>query len=298
MIIHPIQMMIIGAQKAGTSSLLRYIAQHPEICTHNQREFHYFADDLEYAKGYSSAFRRYFKWEQLDGQVLLAKNAGLMYLSEAMRRVRDHNPDIHLVLSLRHPVDRAYSAYWFARRRGLEDLDTFEAAIKADPSRFGNDLSKQRLCAYLEKSVYVKYLIELFGLFHKEQIHVFLLEDIKQDPIGVCQTLYRLYDEIDSAFTPQTDRRHNVAAQARSEALARLMWSKETFSGFKYMLRRILPGWVVDRIRKALVHINQKDFVPPPMNPETRIELINYFKPFNAQLSELLGRDLSHWDVL
>jgi len=41
---------------------------------------------------------------------------------------------------------------------------------------------------------------------------------------------------------------------------------------------------------------NEREFAPPPINPSTKETLIEYFKPYNEQLSELLDRDLSHWN--
>lgn len=56
----PIDLMIIGAQKAATSSLHHYLAQHPNICTHSQREMTYFIDDNEYQQDYRDIYKRYF----------------------------------------------------------------------------------------------------------------------------------------------------------------------------------------------------------------------------------------------
>ena len=62
------------------------------------------------------------------------------------------------------------------------------------------------------------------------------------------------------------------------------------------MLRRLLPDRLADGARDAIQRLNEKEFKPPPMRPETRDELLDYFRPGNAQLGELLGRDLSPWN--
>ncbi|MDE0685767.1 MAG: hypothetical protein OXI63_22795, partial [Candidatus Poribacteria bacterium] len=73
-----IQLMIVGAQKAGTSSLLRYLAQHPDIHTHAQPEMTFFLQDREYSRGYQWASAKYFAGEYDHAEVadkrLLAKN--------------------------------------------------------------------------------------------------------------------------------------------------------------------------------------------------------------------------------
>ena len=56
----PVDAVIVGAQKAGTSSLLRYLDQHPSIAAHRRAEFSYFVDEADYAAGYDESWQRYF----------------------------------------------------------------------------------------------------------------------------------------------------------------------------------------------------------------------------------------------
>lgn len=286
-----IDVLIIGAMKAGTSSLQYYLGQHPEICTHEQLEMTFFVTDSEYDTGYDRAFGRYFPCEASANSTILAKSAGLMYIPTALQRVRRHNSDIHLIVVLRNPVDRAYSAYWYARRRGWEDIKSFEEAIAAGPGRFRNDSLRQRSCSYLDRSMYVKHLSVVFEYFDTDQICVLLLEDLKENTHRVCQDLYEWID-VDNTFIPNTDRR-NTAATARSEELARLMSSA---SGIKWVFRRLLPDHVVDQMKMFLRRLNEQDFSAPAMPPDTRNRLMEYFAPYNEELEEMLGRNLDHWN--
>ena len=130
----PIQLMIVGTQKSGTSSLLRYLAQHPDIHTHSQSEMTFFLQDHEYTRGYESAYAKYFA-QCSENCKLIAKNVMVMYSHDIMQRIYQHNPKIHLVVLLREPVARAYSAYWWARRRGWENITSFEEALAAEQHR-------------------------------------------------------------------------------------------------------------------------------------------------------------------
>jgi hypothetical protein len=288
----PIQMMIAGAQKAGTSSLVRYLGQHPQVCSFPHREFSYFVNDGEYVKGYEQIFHTYFGNRCSAGMAIVAKSVGIMYLPEAVHRLYAHNPDVDLVFLLRNPVDRAYSAYWYARRMGWEPLDSFEEALKAGTERFQGNWLQERGCMYHQRGKYAEYLPLFFEMFGREQIHIYLLEDLKADTKGLCRHLYQVLG-IDPSFTPDVTRRHNRAAAARSQWLARLMASD---SGMRSGLRRLLPRRVRYRVRHVARRLNERVLSPPPMDPETRMDLIDYFRPFNAQLGELLHRDLSHWD--
>ena len=83
-----IDMIIVGAAKSGTTSLLRYLGQHPEVCPQREPEFAYFVLDGQYARGYESAFDRYFGGCGRATKVV-AKNVGLMYLRAARRPEMD-----------------------------------------------------------------------------------------------------------------------------------------------------------------------------------------------------------------
>lgn len=291
---HPIQLIIAGAQKAGTTSLKEYLGQHPAICTHEQREMTYFVRDEQYEQGYRQAWRRYFGCSQAE-QVIVAKSVEVMYISQAMKRLKAHNANVQIVLSLRNPVDRAYSAYWYARRRGWENIESFEDAIHSDPARFNDEITRQS-CAYLDRSRYIEHIFTLLEYFKREQLHIFLLEDLKRCPRRVLRTLFSLFENLDADFLPNLEREHNTASLPRSVLFAQFTSSPDTLPYAKRVIRRVLPGKWIYHIKNLLQRVNEYDFTPPPMNPETRVHLIEYFKPYNARLSTFLERDLSHWE--
>lgn len=286
-----IKSMIIGAAKAGTSSLLHYLAQHPNICTHPQREMNFFILTHEYQLGYSKIFPTYFS-SCHTADLLLAKSAGLMYRRDAILRLQEHNPEVCLILILRHPLERTYSSFWFAKRRGWEMARTFEEALVSKNSRLQTEWLREDDCVYLEQSRYVDYLPFIFEIFEREQVHIYLMEDFKKDTVRICQELYKHFG-INAEFTPDIKLRHNSSAKARSESVARLM---EAPSPGKKLVRAMLPSKLRWRIRQRLASINEKPFLPPPMKPETKKELLAYFDPYNRQLADLLQRDLSSWD--
>lgn len=291
-----IALLIAGAAKAGTTSLLYYLGQHPGVCVHRQREMAYFANESIFHQGFERALARYYDCEPGRRPLLFAKSVMVLYLPAAMARLKAHSPDVQLVLSLRHPVERAYSDYWYARRRGWEDAPTFEAALAADPTRFGADELRRLSCAYLLRSSYAVHLQNLFACFRREQVQVFLLEEIQSDPAAVCHQIFGRFASLDDRFTPRFDHQRNRAALPRSRSLATIAASGRGFPLAKRLARRLLSDGLVDKARDALQRFNEKDFTPPPMKPETRSQLLDYFRPLNEQLSELIGRDVSPWN--
>lgn len=286
--------MIAGAQKAATSSWLQYLAQHPDIETHRQREMSYFANEEEFAAGYEHAQLRYFGETRPDS-TLIAKSAGLMYVPEAVSRLYAHNPQMLLVVSLRNPVSRAYSAYWYARRHGIETLASFEEALAAEPQRLAEGFQKHRLVIYVRKGEYIRYIRDLYQRFSPEQVFLVLVEDLRENPGCTVQRIYQALPGLDSSFQPDISERHNESARPRSQLLARLLWSPSSSSGAKRVIRRLLPAGSRDRLQSRLAQLNEQDFQPPPMSPQTRAALSEHFRPYNQELAELLQRDLSHW---
>ena len=302
-----IQLMIVGAQKAGTSSLLRYLAQHPDIRTHAQPEMTFFLQNREYSRGYEWAFAKYFAGERSDSEIetkqLIAKNVMVMHSPEIMQRIYEHNPDIHLVVLLREPVARAYSAYWWARRRGWENIKTYEEALAAEDARIKEDWFKWRQCAYQYNSIYYPHVKNLITQFGSNRVHCILTDDLKEDAAAVCQQLF-YHIGVPTDFTPVIDERHNQAALPRSERFNFLFTQfLASHNPLRRIIRKLVPDATAYKLRKAILDWNDKpqknmESVPPPLNPEIRERQMVYFKPFNDQLAELLDRNLSSWDSI
>ncbi len=286
--------MIVGSQKSGTSSLLRYLAQHPDIYTHPQPEMTYFLQDHEYERGYEWAYSKYFSKCRNEKQ-LIAKNVMVMCSQEKMQRIYQHNPKMHIVVLLREPVSRAYSGYWWARRRGWEKIKSFEEALSVEETRLNENWFKWRLCAYKYNSTYYPHVKNMINQFGEDQVHCILTDELKNNAEKLCQRLFKLL-HLDEDFTPKIQQHYNQAAAPRSEKFGFLFTQfLASRNPLRRAIRKLVPDATAYKFRKAILNFNEKPFTPPPMNPNTHDELTQYFKPFNEQLAELLGQDLSHW---
>ena len=300
-----IQLMIVGAQKSGTSSLLRYLAQHPDIHTHAQSEITFFLQEREYTRGYEWAFAKYFVGEDSHDEIkdthLIAKNVMVMHSPEVMQRINEHNPEMHLVVLLREPVARAYSAYWWARRRGWENIKTYEEALVAEEARLNEDWFKWRQCAYQYNSIYHPHVKNLITQFGSSRVHCLLTDDLKENAEAVCQQLFN-HIGIRADFKPSIGERHNQATMPRSEGFNFLFTQfLASHNPLRKAIRKLVPDATAYKLRKAVLDWNDKpqtdtNWTPPPLNPQTRERQMTYFAPFNEQLAELLGRDLSSWN--
>lgn len=287
----PLRMMIVGAPKAATTSLKDYLGQHPGICTHLQRELEFFAGDEVYRSGFEHVLRVYFP-DARPGAVLVGKSVAMMYSAQALERLQRHNPEIQVVVALRNPAERAYSEYWYARRRGWETMPSFEAAIRAGGERFAGDAPRAWRCAYLQRSAYAPYLADIYERFGRDRVHVILAEDLRTRSAEIVQALYRALPGLDPDFAPRVALERNSAAMPRWGAVLRLTSSRTALSGVRRLLRHVMSERARHDLREALRRANERDFIPPPMRPETRAELAVHFAPLNRQLRELIGRDV------
>jgi len=287
----PIDVMIIGVEKAGTTSLLRYLGEHPSVATHEAMEFPYFVRNDLYAKGYEALYAEYFT-KNSNEYLLLAKNVGCIYWPSGPERLKLHNPDMKLIVVLRHPVDRAYSAYWYAVQKGREDLETFKEAIDLEPARLSSgDDYHIRYHAYLQRGLYAKQLGALLEIFPKEQVQVVILEEFKKNPKVVLNDIFNFMG-LSSAIV-NTGQRHNETSGESNKLLSMFMHKNKIL---RDVVKRILPGSVARKIKLLLSESRtRKKSSLPPMSICTRERLQEYYDSDVNQLETILGRKMDIW---
>jgi hypothetical protein len=141
--------LLVGAQRAGTTSLFYSLRRHPHVARPATKEVHFFDD--QYWRGVDW-YRSFFatsaerRLARLRGGDLVAGEATPYYLFHPAvpERVAATIPSVRLVVLLRNPVDRAYSHYRKMRRMSLERL-SFEDALDAEEERLAGE--EERLLA-------------------------------------------------------------------------------------------------------------------------------------------------------
>jgi hypothetical protein len=204
---------IIGAQRAGTTSLFDYLGRHPDVASPTavaediawSKEVHFFDD--RFARGldwYRSLFplavrRRYAR---ARGRDLVAAEATPYYLFHPFvpERIAATLPDVRLIALLRDPIERAYSHYQLAHRKGREQL-SFEEALAAEPERIAEDephlgdptyrSRHHRHHSYLARGLYAEQLERWFAHFPREQMLIIRSEEFLAKP---AETYERVLD--------------------------------------------------------------------------------------------------------
>ncbi|TQS45777.1 sulfotransferase domain-containing protein [Cryptosporangium phraense] len=258
--------LIIGTKRGGTTSVWNWLVRHPNVAPmfpalQQIKSPHYF--DVHYQRG-ERWYRSHFPTEaaleraaQRTGIRPLTGEASPYYLFHplAPERVQHTVPKARLIVLLRNPVDRAYSNYWERRGSNAEPLPTFEAAIDAEEERLAGETER-----ILTEPGYRSYHHDWHSYLARgryvEQLTGWL------DRFGRDQVLVLPFDDL--------RRDANGAYRVVQEFLS-------------------LP--VVEPPR--LAHHNKLPV--PPMAPATRARLVEYFRPWNARLTELLETPFD-WD--
>ena len=309
---------VIGAAKSGTTSLHRYLDQHPAISMSSVKEPNFFAflegvpafagprnlersmflgDRLTREKyGFSivtwEAYERLFA-SAAPGALRGESSVSYMYYPEAAQRIRRYVPAAKFLAILRHPVDRAYSKYLQFRRDGVEPFARFEDAIAAEPERIRARWSPTWF--YLDRGYYHRQLSAYVELFGREHLHVSLYEDFARDPQGVLDGIFRFLDL--DPVTVCSGRRYNVS---RDVHVPRLVWLHDLVvrSNLASRLMRRLPHQFVRTVTplaRRLVFRKADTLDYTPLSPLLRTELTSRFRDDILRLQGLIGRDLSHW---
>lgn len=273
-----------GAAKAGTTTLWELLRAHPQVYMPPVKEVNFFVSDVWYARD-----QKGWDWYQSlfppHPGVLAYGEASVNYLvrPESAGLIAERLPDVQLLFILRHPADRLYSHYWFAIQEGF-DLPPFE------------DLYAQRL-AYWDEiasgSRYELHLPRFLEHFPREQVHVFLFDDLKADPSTLAKRLYQAVG-VEASFCPP-----NLSERANPTGRVRRTWlQKWVIAVEKATFNLDLPDGLrrpLSTIRRRLRQSNLEPAAVPGFDPALRRTIQAEFGPTVDYVEQLLERRLDRW---
>jgi len=266
---NPPSFMIIGAQKAGTTSLYHYLNLHPDLVGSEPKEIHYFDKWINYGyplKWYESHFKFLFPANKL----FFEATPNYIYFESVARYIQQHYPGIKLILILRNPVDRAYSAWnmyyelfksgidFIARKgkspdkpnytfeyliKGKKRFPTFREAIEIELDLSKNNISEP---AILRRGIYVEQIKAYLKYFKLEQMLI----------IGFHELVDNVQQVLDKVYQFLSIEGHTLH-------------------------------------KKSIVAKNKRSY-EQQLSKHDRIFLDNYYSAFNQELIRLIKKEL-HW---
>jgi hypothetical protein len=255
------EFMLVGAQRAGTTTIHRALQAHPAtVIPAFHKGVNYF--DVAYYRS-MSWYRGHFPVRAVaerrtagvpGGPRTFESSGYYMFHPCAPERIRRDLPEMKLLVLLRDPVERAWSQHRHEVTGGFEREESFERALELEPERLAGEAEKMiadpryasfshRHHSYVTRSQYVDQVRRLFDLFGRDQVLVVESETFAAEP-------HRTYDQILDflglpAFQPRAFGRWNARAK------------------------------------------------PQPLAESTRRRLEAHFEPYDTALAELLDRPLA-----
>lgn len=291
---------LIGAAKAGTSSIYNYLWQHPDVYMSPNKEPNFFVLDGEPARfagpgddivNIRSVHAR-DEYEALFADRTTEKMMGEAsppYLRSeiAAECISKLIPTAKLIAVLRNPIDRAFSCFQHAVRDNRETKSTFIEALACEAGRI--EANWENLWYYTEGGLYHKQLQYYYSRFPSDQIAVYLYDDFAAEPQMIMQSMFDFLGV--DAFEPDMSVHYNVSGQARSQNVQKFLVRSNPF---KDLLKPFIPSYLRQRLINQVMSLNV-DRSTPEMSEEDRRYLIGVFHDDVMRLQDLLQRDLSGW---
>jgi len=206
--------LIIGAQKAGTSSLYHYLIQHPQVHKSLKKEVHYFDGGLKENKytflqgenWYRSHFPLQSDMEKND----ICIDATPMYLFNplAPERIKNLLHKAKLIILLRNPVERAISHYFHVQRHGFEELSINDALAqeesRLESAKRHKNYKEQsfRLYSYQERGLYLAQIKRYQALFNEDQLLILSSDELFQKPKETLKQVFNFLEIKNNYLVP------------------------------------------------------------------------------------------------
>jgi hypothetical protein len=271
-------LVVIGAQKCGTSSLHRYLDLHPEIEMSRAKELDFFLADRNLSRGvdwYAGQFsgRTPVRGESSPNYTNLPASAGVAERMSALIG------DARLIYLVRDPIERALSHYVHAVSLGRERRSVDEAL--SDPES-----------SYVRRSLYRTQLEPFVVRFGIERLLVASQEDLLASRESTLRRVFAFLGVDESFTSPEFERRWEVSAG--KDRKFRLAYRISRRIGDKDFWGRLPPGlrWRLERVASGRVG---KRVRPPELSDRVRAELARRFAPEVEDLRRLTGGGPAGW---
>ena len=270
--------LVIGAMKAGTTSLHRELGTHPDVFMSERKELHFFVAEKNWGRG-TTWYEEHFAGA--EGHRAIGECSPSYSQADVFEGVADRVvatlPDVRIVYLLREPVDRMRSMYVHQVAAGREQRP-IEIALRDDPH-------------YLHSSRYAWQLEHYLRVVPTNRIHIATFEGLRDDRAAVMRAMHHFL-----GVRPTAIDHPPVHAGAASDRRARrpIAGSLAHVPGYRSIVDRVPP-----RLRRAGNRVLRARQTPEAtMSPALRAELVDRLRPDVERLRELLGTGAPHWDLL
>lgn len=316
MTMHHPNFFMVGVVKGGTTSLHKYLDQHPQIYMSPVKETNYFSrndiDPSKFSKAYAhdvnvdlkkflasdmrtsihiahvtneEDYHQLFKNVNSEIAIGEASNSYILYPT-APRLIHETYPNAKIIMMLRNPVKRAYSQYVMNLRLGKTLEKDFIKEIENDDQAVNKGWGANH--QYLSIGLYYEQVKRFYDIFPKDQILICWYDEYKKDSQKVVRSIYRFLG-VDENYQVDTTEKLNTAGVPK---FAKLNYFINQLGVVSWAKRNFPRSWR-DPFKKLMY--SSEEVAIPKMTTAEKQYLINYYKEDVLKLSKLVDKDLSHW---
>jgi hypothetical protein len=291
---------IVGAARSGTTSLDRYLSQHPEIYMAPRKEVNFFTADHFPRSGPGD--------ERINREVIRDKNqyaqlfagaAGEKAIGESSvfylcypgtaERIAQAVPNAKIIMVLRDPVDRSYSAYLHLVRNGREHLGFAEALSREEERR---QKGFEPMWWYKELGLYYKQVKHYLDVFGPLRVKVLLYDELFANPVQVLRDVF-VFLEVKKDIVIDTSLHYNPGGVPKSWKLYTLL---DNFITEPSILEKCIKSLVPMHLRAGWANKAMSMLLRSvPIDPQIHAQLKEYFAQDVRKLEDLLQCDLCYW---
>lgn len=279
--------LLVSAPKSGSTSVAKYLNDHPEIFIPENKElFYLIADTIKKTSKidplYDSIFNKAILEKEAYDTLFRSHNSKikgeatvhyLYHFKEVISKTKKEYGDIKIIILLRNPTERAFSNYNYLKK---EQIITFEKALELEETRRERGYNSfwyfKSLGNYFKA---VKAYTQNFSC-----VKVVLFEDLIEDPLALMQELYSFLG-VNVNFIPNVNKIYNPTLIPKNKLIHILFF-------WKRHLGIQVP--FLKKFKSKLLKTPETK-----MKQKTKSELIEYYKPNILKLQLLINKDLLSW---
>ena len=281
---------IVGAPKAGTTSLYQYLKNHPQVYMSPVKEPNFFSYDETVEQ------RLYHKEKgikELDDYLKLFRGANgadavgeasvsYLFYPSVPEKIKQFSPAARIIILLRNPVERAFSHYHMEHKMGYVN-ESLEEIISRNSRHRNAPLYYQQ---YVELGIYAPQLKRYFDQFGREHVKVLIYEEAVKNLPATMNEVYSFLG-INSRHPADLNRRFNSFSAPRNPAF-RFLYSQKRL---RKLARSLVPQGAIERVKKIFLSSTKRS----EWSGETRKHLLGIFRPDIQEVEKLLNKNLRIW---
>ncbi len=263
-----VELFHVGPQKSGTTWFYSCLAEHPEIACSEKDSIHYF--DMYYHKGerwYLDHFRA-----AKEGQLLFDPTYTYLRSPQAPERIASHNEEAKIIITLRNPIDRAFSHYWHEKKKGKYNFAFSEVFSNYD-----------LFSSWIEPGFYALHIKRFAEYFPRHRILFLLFDELVENPERLLEKALEFIG-VRHKFKPSVLNKKINQAGTKKNIVFKLLNLVSKYAG------EINPAF------RKISDIGRAEYVKG-ISPETRAMLYEMFEADIAETERIARLDLTSWKI-